>query len=177
MIVSRLKKEENIAEYVLYMLHIEELVKSAGFDKQVIEEVIVSKISNHENRLDEIRNWYFNLAAQLKAKQNRKFCHVDELEEVFAELSFLHNTLLEIVKDQLYIKRYEEAKPYLDELRQKSNHDSINDVQVCFNGLYGMLYLKLRRSEISEETKLALEKIKNLVSVLASEYHKMKTPC
>lgn len=174
MLISREKKKENIAEYMLYMLHIEDIVRSMHYEEDKIDSIIIENIKEDDGKKEEIRQWYYTIASELKSKEKRPINHCNEVEEVLVELSFLHNTLVNIVKDKGYITKYEKAQPAIQELIKKSNKEEINEVQACFNGLFGMLYLKMKKQTITEETQQAIESIKAVVTHLAKEYHKMK---
>ncbi|MFW5767468.1 MAG: DUF4924 family protein, partial [Bacteroidota bacterium] len=61
MIIAKQKKQENIAEYVLYMWQIEDLLRALKFDEKLIEEQLVEQYDVPETEKTEIRNWYKGL--------------------------------------------------------------------------------------------------------------------
>ena len=52
----------------------------------------------------------------------------------------------------------------------RSGHVRESDIQVALNGLYGLLILKLKKTQITEETLKAFETIRELVAELSLRY-------
>ena len=64
MITASQKNKENIAEYLLYMWQIEDLIRAFGLDLDRIKENLVYK--HHgltEQQQKEMTEWYFNCSA------------------------------------------------------------------------------------------------------------------
>ncbi|MFC2121971.1 DUF4924 family protein, partial [Bacteroidota bacterium] len=61
MIIAKEKRYTNIAEYILYMWQIEDIIRAYKFDIDEIEKNIISKYDQPENILKEIRYWYISL--------------------------------------------------------------------------------------------------------------------
>ena len=60
------------------------------------------------------------------------------------------------------------------ELRSKGDKE-INEIETCFDALYGVMILKLRKQEISQETQRAINEITTFIGLLADYYKKDKT--
>ena len=58
------------------------------------------------------------------------------------------------------------------ELRQKNGHKDEPELETCFEALYGILLLRLRKKEISTGTATAIKAISSFIALLAGYYDK-----
>jgi hypothetical protein len=68
----------------------------------------------------------------------------------------------------------EDSKTYLDDFRILSQAGQMNDVELCLNGLYAKLLLRLKKQTISPETEKAFDAFRKIISRVSSQYHKSK---
>lgn len=174
MYISALKKEENIAEYVLYMWQIEDVVRACQFDMDKIEKAIISQQELEADQKESLRAWYKNLCNKMKLQKIQESGHLRESREVVDELSMLHNTLLTYYKDEKYTEFYSFSEQYIDEFKKVSNNPNASNIEVLFNALYAKLILKLQGKDISSSTEEAFESFRNVLAYLASKYKQMK---
>lgn len=174
MIIAEQKKRENIAEYVLYMWQLEDLMRSIDLDPNAVGAIAAQFDGYDESVVDAAAEWYRKLIRQMKKEKIEGSGHLREVQDIVIELYYLHNTLLNIAKDKDYRSRYEKAAPHLAELRKKGGKVT-NEIELCFNALYGLLLLRLQQSPITPETEAAMQTISNLTGYLASRYHQMKS--
>ncbi|WP_255297417.1 DUF4924 family protein [Anaerophaga thermohalophila] len=66
MIVSKHKKQNDIAGYVLYMWQIEDLIRANDLDMAKIEKTVISQYEQPGDVKQELRDWYGNLVAMMK---------------------------------------------------------------------------------------------------------------
>ena len=52
--------------------------------------------------------------------------------------------------------------------------DTVSDVELALNGLYGQLMLKLQKREIHPETVAAMESFSKMIAYLAARYKQME---
>jgi hypothetical protein len=100
--------------------------------------------------------------------------NVEELQEVISELNLLHTTLNTLLRDDEYIAANERAKDNLDAYRERTNGKALSDVEAYLTALYGLMMLRLRKQEISEETVQAMKTFSDVMALLALQYNKMK---
>jgi len=174
MIIADQKKRENIAEYVLYMWQLEDLMRSIELNPEKVGAIAAQFSEYDESVVEAAEKWYKNLIRQMKKEKIQESGHLREVQDIVIELYYLHNTLLNIAKEKEYITLYEKAAPHLVELRKKSGKVS-NEVELCFNALYGLLLLRLQKSPVSPETETAMKSISDLTAFLAARYHRMKS--
>lgn len=174
MLIARQKQNENIAEYVLYMYQIEDLIRAYNFDLDAIIESYVIPQLPDKSFVEQYRQWYRSLISQMKNQKIEKQGHLAELNDVVVELSYLNNMLLNMLNDSKYKTLLETATPYLNEFKEKSNLKDKNNIEILFHAMYMKLLLKLQKKEISAESEEAFDSMRILLAYLAKSYHRMK---
>jgi hypothetical protein len=172
--IAQQKLKENIAEYILYMYQIEDLIRGFQFDLDRIMNEFVRPQLPDESFVPSYRAWYEGLIRDMKSERITESGHRMELQEIMVELSYLHNSLLTVVNDEKYQKLYETATPFIEDLKQKSNLQEKNQIEICFHGLYMKLLLRLQHREISSETEEAFDSMRIILAYLSRAYHQMK---
>lgn len=170
MLIAQQKKKNNIAEYLLYMWQIEDIIRAEGLDIEKIQANIIDKYNQPEDVKTEIREWYENLIEMMKLEGVQQSGHLQINKNVIIELTDLHNRLLKLPQESFYIAAYYNALPFIVELRAKSDNKEIPEIETCFSAMYGFLLLKLQRKEVSTETQAAMSKISALLRILSEKY-------
>lgn len=172
MLIAQDKKENNIAEYILLMFQLEDLIRGAKFDLSYIEKYLIS--TSDPEIFNQSKEWYLNIIQEMKDRKLEKSGHVHQIQEVMVELVYLHDTLISIIKDEKYTNLYSSASKHLGDFRNKSNLGQIHDVEVAFQALYMKLLLKLQQKEISAESEESFDQMRILLAYLSRSYHRMK---
>jgi hypothetical protein len=173
MVFAHQKYLSGAAEYLLFMWQMEDLVRAVNFDADALEGFITT-LTQEESQQAEERKWFLELIRDMKSEKIEKRGHLTALEEILAELTYLHQTLLKVWKDADYIQLYESARPNLEEYIGRSKGVSQNEVELCLHALYGLLVLRLRRESISAETESAMGTFSQMLASLSGHYFKMK---
>lgn len=173
--IAEQKLKENIAEYILYMYQIEDVIRAYQFDLDAIMESYVMPQLPDNSFAAQYREWYRQLINEMKAQKIEKSGHLLRLKEILIELSYLHNTLLSMAQDQKYKDVYERAAVYLDEFKEKSNMRDSSHLEIAFHAMYMKLLLKMQKKEISAETEEAFDAMRMFLAYLGRSYRKMKS--
>ncbi|MBO6006104.1 MAG: DUF4924 family protein, partial [Paludibacteraceae bacterium] len=72
MYIASQKKKENIAEYILYMWQIEDLVRTCRFDMETIQEQIISRFGLEEEKKKQMTEWYESIVDMMTTEQIRE---------------------------------------------------------------------------------------------------------
>jgi hypothetical protein len=174
MLIAKEKKKSNIAEYVLYMWQVEDLIRVYGFDMERIEKNIVSQYTQPEKVKQEIRDWYTNLIVMMYEERIQKTGHLQFVKNTINEMNDLHLRLLNDLGDEKYKGLYRLAEPNIQEFNRRSVHKAANDIETCFNGLYALLMLRLQKKNISAETNEAMSTFSSLLAYLSKRYKDME---
>jgi hypothetical protein len=170
MIIAEQKKKENIAEYLLYMYQVEDMIRANGLDLGSIDRTLISKFDVPYSVKRDMREWYGSLIAMMQDEGKEEAGHLVILEHLSDKLHDLHQQILEEGIDSSYRETYNRAKANLEALRMRSGHGEENEIQVALNGLYGLLILKLKKTRITEATTRAFDSIRELVAELSARY-------
>lgn len=173
MITASQKRKENIAEYLLYMWQIEDIIRANNLDIEKIKQSIIDPQTQLDsNQKHQLEEWYESLIDMMRREDVSKSGHLQLNKNVLTQLVELHSALLKDPRFPEYTKRFYEALPYIVELRGKAGEDRKGEIETCFNALYGMLMLRLQKREVSRETMDAIDKISSFIALL-SHYFKL----
>jgi hypothetical protein len=172
--IAQQKLDSNIAEYLLYMYQIEDLIRGCGFDLERICDTVVYPVVSDEKEREAYKAWYKELIKQLKVQGKVESGHLNDLEEIKMEMFYLHTTLLNMLNDEKYKEAHAEAIPFIKEFQAKSNSAQLNEVEVCLNAIYMNLLMRLKKQDITKETGLAFDKFIGMLKLLTTSFHKMK---
>ncbi len=170
MFVAQEKRKTNIAEYILYMWQVEDLLRACSFDPVKIEQQLVSRFNADENTSREIAGWYTNLSVAMEMEHIQGKGHLQALVNLVNDLNEFHLKMLEIQKDQEYVRLYGRNHDAIVAFRQKSEMYNQNEMEVCLNALYGFVLLKLKNVEITEFTRKTMEGFGGLIGHLSARY-------
>ncbi|MGE0561612.1 MAG: DUF4924 family protein [Flavobacteriales bacterium] len=173
MLIAQHKKQTNIAEYILYMWQIEDIIRSNNFDLTQINDTIISKFDVSKETQYDIKLWYQNLIEQLLKEGKSEKGHLSFLIKQLDELNNLHNSLLTTIQDVDYQTAYIAAKENIRSFMVKST-EANSEIEACLIALYGFLMLKLKQTEISSPTKEAMQTFSKLLAILVDRYNKLK---
>jgi len=173
MITASAKKRENIAEYLLYMWQIEDLIRAYGLDIDKIQANIIDRYEGlDESRRREMREWYESLIDMMRREGKEKSGHLQLNVNTLADIEQLHRRLLNDPKFATYAAQYYNTLPLIVELRSKAGENRKDEIETCFDALYGLLMLRLQHKEISPETTAASRQISKFLALLADYYKK-----
>ncbi len=174
MIIAKQKKKENIAEYILYMWQIEDLIRAYKMDIDEINKNVVEKFNQAENVKKEISNWYRGLIDLMKEEGKVETGHFQFIQNTINDLNQLHLQLLKSPEHLDYIEIYNKAKEGIVELMNKSKGTVENEIEACFNGLYGILMLRLQQKTINLETATAMTSVSQLIALISKKYKQLE---
>lgn len=174
MLIAKKLKEENIAEYLLYMWQIEDIIRANKLDIDIIDKQIISGFEQPQNVKNEIREWYENLIDMMRREDVMEKGHLIINKNVISELTELHNRLLKSPQENEYTEAYYKTLPFIVELRSKTQDKNTPELETCLAALYGFLLMRLQKKDISGETQSALSQISSFLRLLSLKYKEYK---
>lgn len=165
-------KKENIAEYLLYMWQVEDLIRANDLDLDKIEKNIIDRYAglSDEQRRD-LYEWYESLIDMMRREQVSAKGHLQLNKNTLADLEDLHRRLLADPHFDAYAREYYRTLPFIVELRAKAGENKADELETCFNALYGLMMLRLQKKEVSPQTLEAAGQISRLLAMLAKYYN------
>lgn len=170
MIIASKKRKENIAEYLLYMWQIEDLIRANGLDMDRIQTNIIDKYQLDDSQRKEMTGWYESLIDMMRREGVTESGHLQINKNIVASMVDLHQALLKDPRFAEYTAEFYKTLPYIVELRAKAGDQKSGEIETCFMALYGMLMLRLRSQEITPETQNAIKQISHFIALLAHYY-------
>ena len=152
MIIAQQKRKENIAEYLLYLWQVEDLLRACHLDIDMVDKAVISRYEVDDATRHEI--------------------HIRVCHNVLIRLNDLHQQLL---ADQNrfpdYHADYYRTLPFIVQLRATIPEDQRpSELETCFNALYGVMLLHLQGKEITQDTAAAISQISHFIGLLAAYY-------
>ena len=173
MITASQKKKENIAEYLLYMWQIEDIIRAYGIDIDKIKENIIDKYEGvDEDTRRSMTEWYDSLIDMMRREDVKEKGHLQINKNVIIALDDLNARLVNDPKYATYAAEYYKILPLIVEIRAKAGENKSGEIETLFNFLYGILMLRLQHKEISRDTLDAASKVSHFLGTLAQYYKK-----
>lgn len=175
MFIAKELRKKSIAEYLLYMWQIEDIIRAMGCSRPLIRKAYISKFTDYtdEQKEDEI-DWFGNLVRMMNEEGKRDQGHLNINDIVVRDLVDLHQRLLQSNKFPIYNAEYYKVLPFIVELRGKGDKN-ISEIETCLDALYGIMMLRMQKKEISPETEHAIKEISTFIGMLSDYYLKNET--
>lgn len=174
MLIALQKRKENIAEYILYMWQVEDMLRACDLDDDKIEQLLVSRFEGIAPDLTPIRQWYHELRDMMLGEGKRQAGHLQIIENQLNELSELHQRLFKEGNDAIYNSCFYSTLPYIVDLRGREGEQKVGELETCFTALYGLMLLNMQKREVSEQTRIAMQQISKFIALLADKYQSWK---
>ena len=174
MFVQRVLRDKNIAEYLLYMWQVEDMIRAAGLDSDRLYGSVIKCSGRSESDCAEWKKWYDDLIEMMHTEGKTKSGHLQTNENVLILLEDLHQRLLESHKQPEYRDLYYKALPFIVEFRAKNHSTENEELRDCFNMLYGVWLLRVQGKEVSASTAQAVKDVSAFIGKLAVLYREDK---
>ncbi|MGI6244074.1 MAG: DUF4924 family protein [Prevotella sp.] len=171
MFIAQELRKTSIAEYLLYMWQMEDLIRAYGFSLSKIRSEYISRFDYSDEQKEEETDWFGNLIRMMNEEGCRESGHLQINKIVVQDMTDLHNQLLASSKFPFYNAEYYKVLPFIVELRNKGDKD-VSEIETCLNALYGIMLLRLQQKEISTDTDHAMKEITTFIGMLSDYYVK-----
>lgn len=169
MLVAKQKRKENIAEYILYLYQVEDLIRAFQLDIDLIQDKLISTYQVDEKTSAEISDWYNNLVVMMEKEGLKEKGHLQFITNLIGDINEFHIKLMNKGTESAYIQTFKSIAGLLTELKQK-NSAAQNDIQLALDTIYGFLMLKLKKADISEGTVNAVKQLSHWLGSLSAFY-------
>lgn len=167
MVIAEQKKQNNIVEYIIHIYQSEDLIRAFDCDLEKVNEYVLKHIPNEVDK-SEMKQWYANLLSQMKEDKVLTSGHIKSIQNEVENIEQLKEQLLQ---DDTEFKRiYDKAYPQIKGMLELASGKISSEIQICINGVYGMLLAKINGREIPEDVQPAIEEFGNVLSYLSYKY-------
>lgn len=188
MYIAKQKRRENIAEYILYLWQLEDLLRALEFSESRIYDTLVAPYPNLDDAGRQgLYNWYIEMANLLKIEGHTASgyrSHLEHTMHLIAELQDLHFHLLDAPAGKSYKQTFAPLSGELPKLRTElvvSNSgmqgtgsgagdalEQVSDIELCFMALYSVFLCRLKGEGQSQYVNDVLELISPVIAELAA---------
>ena len=174
MFIAQELRKNSIAEYLLYMWQVEDIIRAYGCSLSRIRKEYIDSFELDDEKKEEELDWWGNLVRMINQEGCREQGHLQINKIVVQDLTELHAQLLQSSKFPFYTSEYYKVLPFIVELRNRGDKD-LSEIETCLNALYGVMMLRLQHKDISPDTKHAIDEITTVLGMLSDYYKKDKT--
>lgn len=147
MLIALQKRRENMAEYILYLWQVEDLLRALQFSPEAIYSTLVARIEGaDEQQKENIFNWYMQIVELLRKEGKEAQGHIDHTLHLVNDLHNLHLQLMKLPVGEHYRATYARLAAELPRLRTIMDNDDMSDTELCFRALYAAMLYRIKGS-------------------------------
>lgn len=174
--IARAKRRENIAEYILYLWQLEDLLRALQFSPEAIYSQLVQPRQLPPDQQQDLLMWYMELATLLREEGKEASGHLDHTLHLVNDLHNLHLQLMESPAGERYRQLYGIMAAELPKLREllgsSKNVDAtqMTDTELAFRALYAAMLYKIKGGDKADRT---FSDVTEVVSPIIAELAKI----
>lgn len=182
MYIAQVKRKENIAEYILYLWQLEDLLRALQFSPEAIYTQLIQPRKLPPDQENDLLLWYIEVGNLLKEEGKEAVGHLDHTLHLIADLQDLHQKLMVLPVGESYRERFAKLAPELSNLRelvsksQTLGKGEISDIELCFRALYAAMLYRIKGDEKGGKAiQDVLEVVSPVIAELAAVHKKIET--
>ena len=173
--IAQAKRKENIAEYILYLWQIEDLLRALQFSPEAIYSQLVAPRQIEEEQKHVYLHWYMDIVNLLKKEGKEESGHLEHTLHLIGDMHNLHLQLMQNPVGEHYRTTFARLAPQLPMLRTLVKKEDVCDTEICFRALYAAMLYRIKgdkkRAEAINDT---IELVSPVVAELAAMYGKVE---
>ncbi len=171
--IAQAKRRENVAEYILYLWQIEDLLRALQFSPEAVySQLVAPRNLNEEQRMVYLQ-WYMELADLLRQEGKEDQGHLDHTLHLIADLHNLHLQLQQLPAGARYRAAWARLAPELPRLRAVLGKQA-SDTELCFRALYAAMLYRIKGEGDKPVVGEVVEFVSPVVAELAILYGKVE---
>ena len=170
------RRKENIAEYILYLWQLEDLLRALQFSPEAVYSTLIAP----RKELDEQQKsafliWYMDIANLLREEGKEEKGHLEHTLHLIRDLHDLHLRLMKLPAGEHYRKTFSTLAPQLPRLREMVKKEDVSDTELAFRALYAAMLYRIKGDEKrADAIKDTIELVSPVVAELAAMYGKVE---
>ena len=173
--IAQAKRKENIAEYILYLWQLEDLLRALQFSPEAIYSQLVAPREVADEQKHIYLLWYMDIVNLLRKEGKEQSGHLEHTLHLIGDVHNLHLQLMQNPVGEHYRKIFARLAPQLPQLRAMISRDDVSDTELAFRALYAAMLYRIKgdkkRAEAISDT---IELISPVVAELAAMYGKVE---
>jgi hypothetical protein len=173
--IAQAKRKENIAEYILYLWQIEDLLRALQFSPEAIYSQLVAPRDVEEEQKHIFLLWNMDIVNLLRKEGKDESGHLEHTLHLIADMHNLHLQLMHHPIGEHYRKTFARLAPQLPSLRAMVQKEEISDTELAFRALYATMLYRIKGDKKREEAiRDTMELVSPVVAELADMYRKVE---
>lgn len=175
--VAKKIRKENIAEYIIYLWQVEDLLRALQFSPEAIYSQLVKPRDLDAEDEEELLEWYVDITKILHREEKDAVGHMEHTIHLIDDLQNLHLQLMRLPIGLKYRELFARLAPELPKLREviekseRLEEEQMSDMEICFRTLYAVLLYRMKGEEKHKEIEQSvIELISPAISELAKLY-------
>lgn len=169
MYIAKQKRRDNIAEYILYLWQLEDLLRALEFSPERICSTLVDPYADlDDTQRQQLLNWYVEMCNLLQLEGKVQVGHLEHTMHLIAELNDLHLHLLDAPVGREYAALFGPVAGEIAKLRVELKAANASDIELCFRALYSVMLCRMKGVGESSYVRDVLEVISPVVAKLAA---------
>ncbi len=165
-------RHENIAEYILYIWQLEDLIRALQFSPEAIYTQFVTPRTqlSPQDQLS-LLEWYSQIGELLKKEDKEEKGHIEHTLHLIADLHNLHLQLMKLPIGARYRALYAPLEEVLPDLRAIFPNTP-SDTELCFRALYATMLYRIKGESNKSGVQDTIEYISPVIAELAQMFRK-----
>ncbi len=173
--IAQTKRRENIAEYILYLWQLEDLLRAMQFSPEAIFSTLIAPRQDlNEEQKPAFLIWYMDLTNLLRQEGKEEKGHLEHTLHLIADLHNLHLQLMKLPIGEHYRQTVARLEPELPRLRAVIGNPGMSDTELCFRALYAAMLYRIKGEGEKTAVTDTLEFISPVIAELAGLYGKVE---
>lgn len=174
--IAIVKRRENIAEYILYLWQLEDIMRALQFSPEAIYAQLVKPRGLDPGSENRLLVWYMSIADLLRDEGRQENGHLAHTLHLIADLQRLHDQLMTLPAGEKYRAAYALLEPELPRLRTIIGKEDMGDIELAFRALYATMLYRMKGGEAAEKNATdVLELVSPVVAELANIFRQVET--
>ena len=173
--IAQAKRKENIAEYILYLWQLEDLLRALQFSPEAIYSQLVAPRQVEEEQKHIFLLWYMDIVNLLRKECKEESGHLEHTIHLIADMHNLHLQLMQNPIGEHYRKTFSRLAPQLPMLRTLVKQEGVSDTELAFRALYAAMLYRIKGDKKHDDAiKDTIELVSPVVAELAAMYGKVE---
>ena len=128
--IAQAKRKENIAEYILYLWQLEDLLRALQFSPEAIYSQLVAPRDVDEEQKHIYLLWYMDIVNLLRKEDKEESGHLEHTLHLIGDMHNLHLQLMHNPIGEHYRSTFAKLLPQLPQLRTMIKKEDISDTEL-----------------------------------------------
>lgn len=174
--IAKAKRRENIAEYILYLWQLEDLLRALQFSPEAVFSTLIEPRKDiSEEQKTVFLMWYMDIANLLREEGKEEKGHLEHTLHLIGDMHNLHLQLLKLPVGEHYRKTFARLESELPRLREVLGNPGMSDTELCFRALYAAMLYRIKGEGEKSAVADTIEYISPVIAELADTYRRVET--